>query len=399
MFHTGKLLSKLRTSKKLALQLTSALIVSSSVGTAAYAATKENVTIELDGKKQVVYTHADTVKELLKDEEIKVANRDYISASLSEEVEDNMKLVIAKAKPFTLDVNGKSQTVWSTVKTVQELLDQQKIQLGEHDKVTPERNTAIQGHNTIKVETAFPVILNVGGQQTNVWSTSITVADFLKQQQVALQESDKVTPALDQLLAENTPVTVTKVEKVTDVVEEPIPAAVVKQKDDSLPAGTEKVLQEGEDGTIQRTFEVVKENGVVTARNLQKEEKLKDSQDRIIAVGTKNVENYDTPSRGNEAGAADEFYVEATAYGPDCGGCTGITASGYNIKTNPNMKMIAVDPSVIPLGSKVWVEGYGYAIAGDTGGAIKGHRIDVLYPSEAAASSWGRKRVKVRVLR
>ncbi|GAA3318014.1 hypothetical protein GCM10020331_019070 [Ectobacillus funiculus] len=81
------------------------------------------------------------------------------------------------------------------------------------------------------------------------------------------------------------------------------------------------------------------------------------------------------------------------------GGCTGITASGYNIKANPNMKMIAVDPSVIPLGSKVWVEGYGYAIAGDTGGAIKGHRIDVLYPSEAAASSWGRKRVKVRVLR
>lgn len=396
--HTGKLLSKLRTSKKLALQLTSALIVSSSVGTAAYAATKEGVTIEMDGKKQVVYTHADTVEELLRDEEIKVANRDHISVPLSQKVEDDMKFAITKAKPFTLDVNGKPQKVWSTAKTVQELLDKQKIQLGEHDKVTPERNAVIQDNDTIKVETAFPVILNVGGQQTNLWSTSITVADFLKQQQVALQELDRVEPALDQFLAENTLVTVTKVEKVTDVVEEPIPAAVVKQKDDSLPAGTEKVLQEGEDGVVRKTFEVIKENGVVTARNLQQEEKLKDSKDRIIAVGTKNADNYDTPSRGNEA-VASEFYVEATAYGPDCAGCSGISAGGHNLKANPNMKLIAVDPRVIPLGSKVWVEGYGYAIAGDTGGAIKGHRIDVLYPSEAKASSWGRKRVKIRVLR
>jgi len=92
-----------------------------------------------------------------------------------------------------------------------------------------------------------------------------------------------------------------------------------------------------------------------------------------------------------------EIYVSATAYSHE-GSATGLTATGINIKANPNMKLIAVDPSVIPLGSRVWVEGYGEAIAGDTGGAIKGHKIDVLMPSTAACLSWGRKTVKVVIL-
>jgi 3D (Asp-Asp-Asp) domain-containing protein len=94
---------------------------------------------------------------------------------------------------------------------------------------------------------------------------------------------------------------------------------------------------------------------------------------------------------------AKELYVSATAYSHESS-ITGLTATGYNVKANPNMKLIAVDPSVIPLGTKVWVEGYGEAIAGDTGGAIKGHKIDVLMPSSAQAISWGRKTVKIVIL-
>lgn len=90
--------------------------------------------------------------------------------------------------------------------------------------------------------------------------------------------------------------------------------------------------------------------------------------------------------------------MEATAYGPDCQGCIGITAYGINIKTKPVPKVIAVDPKTIPLGTYVYVEGYGEAIAGDTGSAIKGNIIDLLYPSEAASNSWGRRKVKVTIL-
>ncbi|WP_259383886.1 3D domain-containing protein [Bacillus thuringiensis] len=104
-----------------------------------------------------------------------------------------------------------------------------------------------------------------------------------------------------------------------------------------------------------------------------------------------------------------EIYVEATAYTADPGengyapgqqvfSAWGPGGKGYNLTANPGMKLIAVDPNVIPLGKTVNVEGYGVAIAADTGGAIKGHRIDVLMPDKGSSSSWGRRTVKVTIL-
>ncbi|WP_144551940.1 LysM peptidoglycan-binding and 3D domain-containing protein [Bacillus sp. X1(2014)] len=93
-----------------------------------------------------------------------------------------------------------------------------------------------------------------------------------------------------------------------------------------------------------------------------------------------------------------EITVRATAYTASCEGCSGTTATGINLKANPDKKVIAVDPSVIPLGSKVHVEGYGEAIAGDTGGAIKGNRIDVFIPSEKDAIDFGVKQLKVTII-
>ncbi|WP_316569970.1 LysM peptidoglycan-binding domain-containing protein [Neobacillus sp. YIM B06451] len=93
-----------------------------------------------------------------------------------------------------------------------------------------------------------------------------------------------------------------------------------------------------------------------------------------------------------------ELVVTATAYTASCNGCSGITATGIDLISNPGAKVISVDPSVIPLGSKVYVEGYGYAVAGDTGGAIKGNKIDVFIPSRDAALKWGVKSVKVKIL-
>ena len=90
--------------------------------------------------------------------------------------------------------------------------------------------------------------------------------------------------------------------------------------------------------------------------------------------------------------------MRSTAYTANCAGCSGVTATGINLNNNRNMKVIAVDPSVIPLGSRVHVEGYGEAIAGDTGGAIKGNKIDVHVPTKSEAHSWGRRNVKVTIL-
>lgn len=92
-----------------------------------------------------------------------------------------------------------------------------------------------------------------------------------------------------------------------------------------------------------------------------------------------------------------EITVNASAY-TLFKGSTGITATGINLKKNPNQKVISVDPKIIKLGSKVYVPGYGYAIAGDTGGAIKGKKIDVFMSSQKTALQWGRKNVKIQIM-
>lgn len=90
--------------------------------------------------------------------------------------------------------------------------------------------------------------------------------------------------------------------------------------------------------------------------------------------------------------------VTATAYTAQCDGCSGITYTGVNLNEDRHAKVIAVDPNVIPLGSKVYVEGYGEAIAADIGGAIKGNKIDVHVPTKDEAYQWGVRTVDVTIL-
>jgi 3D (Asp-Asp-Asp) domain-containing protein/LysM repeat protein len=90
--------------------------------------------------------------------------------------------------------------------------------------------------------------------------------------------------------------------------------------------------------------------------------------------------------------------VTATAYTADCAGCSGVTATGVDLNNDRNAKVIAVDPSVIPLGSEVYVEGYGYATAADTGGAINGNKIDLHMPTKEEALNWGNRTVNVTVV-
>jgi 3D (Asp-Asp-Asp) domain-containing protein len=161
--------------------------------------------------------------------------------------------------------------------------------------------------------------------------------------------------------------------------------------------------------TIKREQEAARQRAAQLAKAKAERERAAQEEAQAVAA-SKPVPSKSTPSKPVTAkpsnkpapkptSSGKEFYVSATAYShEETNANGGWTAAGYNIKNNPNMKLIAVDPSVIPLGKKVWVEGYGVAVAGDTGGAIKGYKIDVLMPSKSAALSWGRKQVKVKVL-
>ncbi|MYL73117.1 LysM peptidoglycan-binding domain-containing protein [Halobacillus litoralis] len=104
-----------------------------------------------------------------------------------------------------------------------------------------------------------------------------------------------------------------------------------------------------------------------------------------------------TSSQPADDGVVKTLNMEATAYTAFCEGCSGTTSTGIDLRANPDQKVIAVDPNVIPLGSEVYVEGYGKAIAGDIGGAIQGNRIDVFMADRSDALDFGRKSVEVKV--
>lgn len=249
---------------------------------------------------------------------------------------------------------------------------------------------------------------------------------ILKDKDVVLGELDRTNYSLDSYIKADTKLKVIRVEKETEVVEELIAFSSEKQEEPNLLVGERQVVTEGRNGINERTYEVVKENGVVVAKSVVDEKVTRQPVTEVVSIGTKVVEPEPVVVASDEQSAASEstfdfsannyssvfatvesepksskkeLYVEATAYTPFCEGCSGTTKMGINVRLNTNIKVIAVDPRVIPLGSKVWVEGYGYAIAADTGGAIKNLRIDVLLHSKSEAFKWGRrKNVKVLIL-
>lgn len=362
-------------------------------------ATKAEVVIAADGDVQTVKTHTATVGELLDDLGIDLGKHDELSHEEAAQIKDGMEITLDSANEIDVVVDGEAETYYSTAETVGQFLADEEIEVSKHDEVSYHDMAVVKDDMEIVIDKAFKVTLNDAGEEKKVWTTESTVKEFLQDNEVSYKKKDKVKPALDEKLEKGMTVTVTKVKTETEEVTESISYKTVEEKDSDLEKGKTRTISEGEEGEVLKTYKVTLENGKEVNRDLVEEDVRKEAKDKVVAVGTKEVkqEVQETGSTSAPSGGR-ELTMEATAYGPDCAGCSGITATGMDIRSG-TQKVIAVDPSVIPLGSRVWVEGYGEAIAADTGGAIKGNIIDVLVPSEAyAASNWGRRTVKVKIL-
>ncbi|KMM36013.1 hypothetical protein AB986_19785 [Alkalihalobacillus macyae] len=413
--------ARLKNAKNVFMILLSVIVLGLVSGFIVFETTKASVTLVLDGEKKPVETHADTIEELLQEEQIKPTTHDYVSHDLTAELTSGEVIEWKPAVQVTLTINGENKKVWTTRDTVDELLEDENVKVSEHDQLSASRDDKLKEDMNITVDEAFQMTVNDGGKQTNVWTTSTTVAGFLEQQNIQLGELDRVEPEKDSNVKENSEIKVIRVEKVTDVVEESIDYATVTKEDRSMQKGKEKILEAGSEGKQEKHYEVVLENGKEVSRELKKTKVVKQKSDRIVSVGTQVItqlaekKSSNAPAKTEKSTASKSssapksksnastsggkvLNVSTTAYTANCTGCSGITSTGYNLKTNPNAKVIAVDPSVIPLGSKVHVEGYGTAIAADTGGAIKGNKIDVFFSSKSAAYAWGNKTVKITIL-
>ncbi|PRT18660.1 enterotoxin [Bacillus toyonensis] len=185
-----------------------------------------------------------------------------------------------------------------------------------------------------------------------------------------------------------------KAQEIAKAKEEAKAQEIARAKEEAKAQEIAKAKEEAKAREIAKAKEEAKAQEIARAKEEAKAREIEKAKEEAKAK---------EESKNNTQSAKRELTVVATAYtaDPSENGTYGgrvLTAMGHDLTANPNMRIIAVDPKVIPLGSKVWVEGYGEAIAGDTGSAIKGNRIDVLMGSKSKAMNWGRQTVKVKIL-
>ncbi|TRM11104.1 DUF348 domain-containing protein [Lentibacillus cibarius] len=369
-------------------------------GLMVFETTKTEVTLTENGEKQSIKTHADTVEELLAESGITYEKHDAINHQLNTPVKNGMNITYDEANEVTVKVDGDEKHYYTTTDTVGELLKDEGIQLTKHDNMSLDKDASVEDGMTIAIDKAFQVTVNDGGDKERVWTNGGTVEQLLNEHEIELNKLDKIKPAKDKKVKKDTPVTITRIKKVTEEVKAPIDYQVEKREDNSLAKGKRNVIAKGKKGLVVKEYEVTKENGKEINRELIDKTVKRKSESRIVAIGTKvsaqNLTTLSDKSSSDKSGKV--MYMNATAYSSNCSGCSGITATGINLNKNPNKKIVSVDTSVIPLGTKVWIEGYGTAIAADTGSNIVGNRIDLHFPSRSSALNFGRKTVKVKVL-
>ncbi|EAC3359594.1 DUF348 domain-containing protein [Listeria monocytogenes] len=384
---------------KLPIMIAGFVIVVALVFYFVFEGTKNDITIVNAGEKIESRTHAKTVSEALDEAGIKVSERDEIAPGKNAEIKDGMEIKYLPARQITINDNGTKKDVWSTKTNVADLLKDENITTRPQDVLNVALDTKLKDGLKVNIDRAIQLSLQNGTKKDTVWTTKTKVSDLLAEKNIKLDQDDRVSPAKDSNLKEKMTVEVTYVNSKAEKKNEQVKFETVYKEDDSLNKGVEKVVQEGKNGEKVVEYKVTFENGKEKKRDVIKENVTSNKTDKVVVRGTKEkvvatqVSNSSSSASSSSSSGGKTYRMESTAYS---GG--GITAYGINLSANPGLKVIAVDPRVIPLGSKVWVEGYGEAIAGDTGGVIKGNIVDVYFPNESQCYSWGRRMVTVKVL-
>lgn len=232
-----------------------------------------------------------------------------------------------------------------------------------------------------------PISIIDDGKTTQIRTYRKRVRDVLRESGIKLTPLDKVKPGMTTIIdpKQTKVIYITRVQQQNQKEVEKVPYITIIQKEPRLTRGTRRVVFPGEAGEVEKLFLLTKENGKVVSRVFVKQVTVKEAKPMVVALGT----GLPAPSRGVIPGSR-VLNMSATAY----------THTGHRTATGvyPIRGVVAVDPRVIPLGTRLYINGYGFARAADTGGAIKGGRIDLFFNSRSEAIRWGRRKVKVSII-
>ena len=296
-------------------------------------------------------------------------------------------------KEVKLVVDGKEQQIRTFARTVKDLLQAENIVLAKEDSVEPQLESWLPRNATIVVQRAFPVKVKADGKTRTIQTTLCTVAQVLQKAEIAIGTDQLVTPGLAQIVKRDTEIVVVRRESKIITVKEEVPFAVHRRSDPTLNKGKTKILEQGTVGVKEKTYSIIYHDGKQQDKELVSEKVVKEAIDKIILIGTRVPGGTVRTSRG-AVRYRKKYIMEATAYTPRPRGGSGITATGRLAQRG----LVAVDPRVIPLHARLYIPGYGFSIAADTGGAIRGNRIDLCYDLHAEAVRFGRRKVEVYLL-
>ena len=294
---------------------------------------------------------------------------------------------ILDKKNVTVIDGEKVYNISTSASTVSAVLSEVGVNLKDEDTVEPGLDTYINEGTKISISRSFAVQIVADGKTTTVQTAPATVQEILKKASVTISDQDKINMSLDTQVAQASKIVINLItykQVVENVTVEP---KLVRKSDSNLAKGITKVLAKGQAGEEAVTYQVIYKDGKEVMRTQISSETIKKVQDKVVAYGTISV-----ASRGGHTFSfTDVFIARSTAY----------THTGRNTSsgTKPKVGTVAVDPSVIPLGTKLYIEGYGFATALDTGSAINGAEVDVFLDSKSSCRSWGVRNVRVYILK
>jgi 3D (Asp-Asp-Asp) domain-containing protein len=242
---------------------------------------------------------------------------------------------------------------------------------------------------------AFNFSIQVDGKRVASFGAPATVADAIAAQNIKLGKYDRTEPARDARVTSGMLVRVVRINSWTSHVLETIAAGVSHRFDPSLAAGVTRTVDAGAAGKRELTVRYTKCENERAKRIVLASSVVTEPRPKILVHGIGEFTAIFQGVRDAVAFTGTRIRMVATAYVPYCAGCSGITKLGLRAGHG----VVAVDPNVIPLGSRLYVPGYGKAVAGDTGGAIRGNRIDLGFNDLGEALRFGRRPITVYVLR